>query len=240
MDNVLSMDVQALEGLGFVQEKDSGLFSVHLRFVGGCLPTHQMRTLAGIANRYAQGYVYLTSRQGVKIPHIPKENIPKIAQMLKEVGLEPVCPGNHVRGVTACLGHSCRNGKIDSQLLAKELSEQINPKHLRARKFKIAVTGCSNSCVRPRGNDLGIMGTSNGNYAIFVGGHMGISPRMGHRLPTTLTDKHDVIRLTHAAIAWFCQHAKPGERFGRTIERIGIGSLLDALNKDTFQKKQSV
>ena len=69
--------------------------------------------------------------------------------------------GAKIRAVTACKGTTCIYGNCDTQAIAEQLHhtffeawQTINLPH----KFKIAVGGCPNSCMKPSLNDFGIQG----------------------------------------------------------------------------------
>jgi dissimilatory sulfite reductase (desulfoviridin) alpha/beta subunit len=68
--------------------------------------------------------------------------------------------GSRVRTITACRGGSCRYGLIDPQALARRLHERVASRADLPHKFKIGLTGCPNSCIKPQENDLGIMGVA--------------------------------------------------------------------------------
>lgn len=66
--------------------------------------------------------------------------------------------GPRLRVVTACPGNRvCKHGQKDSQGFAKEIDEKFFGAEL-PHKFKIAVSGCPNSCTKPRENDIGFCG----------------------------------------------------------------------------------
>ena len=72
-----------------------------------------------------------------------------------------------VRPVVACKGTTCQYGLLDTY----GLSEQLHYKFYKGyrgvklpHKFKIAVGGCPNNCVKPDLNDVGIIGQRIPNY----------------------------------------------------------------------------
>ena len=80
---------------------------------------------------------------------------------LNEHGLETGGTGSLVRPVVSCKGTTCQYGLIDTF----DLSEKIHERFYKGyhgvtlpHKFKIAVGGCPNNCVKPSLNDLGIVG----------------------------------------------------------------------------------
>ena len=69
--------------------------------------------------------------------------------------------GARVRPVTACKGTTCVFGFYDTQALGKKVHDRfyVGMGDVRLpHKFKIAVGGCPNNCVKPDLNDFGIVG----------------------------------------------------------------------------------
>jgi len=92
---------------------------------------------------------------------IPFENIEPIREFLAQYGLESGGTGPKVRPVVSCKGTSCQFGLIDTFGLAEKIHQRFYKGYRQVRlphKFKIAVGGCPNSCVKPSLNDVGIVG----------------------------------------------------------------------------------
>ena len=69
--------------------------------------------------------------------------------------------GSKVRPVVACKGTTCQYGLLDSYRLSETIHERFFHGYADVKlphKFKIAVGGCPNNCVKPDLNDLGIVG----------------------------------------------------------------------------------
>ncbi len=66
-------------------------------------------------------------------------------------------------------------------------------------------------------------------YRIFVGGKFGKQPQMGYML-TEVKTPEEVIRLSRKILDWSKENTMPGERFGTTINRLG----LEKLKKDVL------
>lgn len=96
-------------------------------------------------------------------------------------------------------------------------------------KFKIAVSGCPNSCVEAAVVDFGIICLKKG-YKILVGGNAGIMPRIGDVL-VTVAAQENVLKIADAVINYFSLNGKTGERIGRLIERMG----LDEFKKEVLK-----
>lgn len=66
-------------------------------------------------------------------------------------------------------------------------------------------------------------------YAVFVGGKMGKRPRLADRLPRDVNGEENLLRTVERTIDWYAQNGERGERFGSTLDRIGLASLADCL-----------
>ena len=69
--------------------------------------------------------------------------------------------GSKVRPVVSCKGTTCQYGLCDTFGLSEKLHELFYVGYhdvVLPHKFKIAVGGCPNNCVKPNLNDLGIVG----------------------------------------------------------------------------------
>ncbi len=154
----MDVDYALLKKGGFMRQKQKNCFSLRLKVVGGHLDAKQLSVIAEVAEKYGEGYVHLTSRQGVEIPFIKLDDIDDVKTALAKGDCEPGVCGPRVRTVTACQGKAiCPSGCIDTYALAQELSERFFAKDL-PHKFKFGVTGCQNNCLKAEENDIGIKG----------------------------------------------------------------------------------
>jgi dissimilatory sulfite reductase (desulfoviridin) alpha/beta subunit len=218
-------ELRTLKAQAMMVEKGGGRFSVRLSVTGGHLDVTQLQTIAALAERFGDGCVHLTTRQGVEIPHVPLESLAPLRCALDEAGLKLAAAGRCVRGITACPGFSCPRGLIDTQGLARRLHARLGGRDGLPHKFKIALSGCPNGCTKPKENDLGIMGRGKG-FAVFVGGKMGKQPRWADLLPLEISSEDHLFRLVDAVIDWYAAQGQPSERFGATIERVGLEHLI--------------
>ena len=63
-------------------------------------------------------------------------------------------------------------------------------------------------------------------YVIFVGGKMGKRPRLGDRLPIKIRDEEHLLQIVDQVIEWYATQGQPRERFGVTLDRIGVDALV--------------
>ena len=154
----MAVDYATLKKGGFMRQKQKNNFSLRLQVVGGTLTTENLKIIAEVAEKYGDGHVHLTSRQGVEIPFIRLEDIDVVKAELAKGDCRPGVCGPRVRTVTACQGSEiCPSGNIDTYKIALELDKRYFAREL-PHKFKFGVTGCQNNCLKAEENDVGIKG----------------------------------------------------------------------------------
>ena len=155
-------EIARVKGLGFLWDKNTpDCFNGRVITRNGKMNAQELAAVAEAAEKFGNGEVTLTVRLTAEIQKVPFENIEPLRAFLKERGLETGGTGAKVRPVVSCKGTTCQYGLIDTFAL----SEQIHKKFYEGwhdvklpHKFKIAVGGCPNNCVKPDLNDLGIVG----------------------------------------------------------------------------------
>ena len=160
----MAVDYGALKKGGFMRQKQKNNFSLRLQVVGGTLTAENLKIIAEVAEKYGDGHVHLTSRQGVEIPFIKLDDIDEVKEELAKGDCHPGVCGPRVRTVTACQGSEiCPSGNIDSYKIALELDKRYFAREL-PHKFKFGVTGCQNNCLKAEENDVGIKGAQIVNW----------------------------------------------------------------------------
>lgn len=154
----MAVDYEALKKGGFMRQKQKGMFSLRLKVVGGTLTAENLKKIYEVAEKFGEGHVHLTSRQGIEIPFIKVEDVEEVKEELAKGGCIPGVCGPRVRTVTACQGNAvCPSGNIDAYKIALELDQRYYAREL-PHKFKFGVTGCQNNCLKAEENDFGIKG----------------------------------------------------------------------------------
>ena len=150
-----------LKGLGFLNNKGTDSFSARVITGNGRVTAAQHRRMAEAAERFGNGTLTYITRQTVEIPGIPYEKIGEFQSFLAEEGLMAGGTGPKVRPVVSCKGTTCQYGLLDSYALSEEIHQRFYVGYHDVKlphKFKIAVGGCPNNCVKPNLNDLGVVG----------------------------------------------------------------------------------
>lgn len=161
MSKLTPAQISHAKSLGFLRNRGTNCFSGRAITKNGVLSAEQLKNLAECAEQYGNGTVTFTTRLTVEIPGIPFEHIDNVRNHVAKQNMTIGGTGAKIRAVTACKGTTCIYGNCDTQAIAEQLHhtffeawQTINLPH----KFKIAVGGCPNSCMKPSLNDFGIQG----------------------------------------------------------------------------------
>ena len=155
-------EIKRVKGLGCLQDKRyPDVFNVRVITRNGKITTEEHKAVAEAAERFGSGEVTMTTRLTLEIQGVKHENIQPLIDFLGSHGLLTGGTGSLVRPVVACKGTTCQYGLLDSFGLSDRIHEKFYIGYhgvTLPHKFKIAVGGCPNNCVKPDLNDLGIVG----------------------------------------------------------------------------------
>ena len=158
---ITQSDIKRVKAEGFLLNRGTEEFSGRIITENGILTAQQMQVLSEAAAKYGNGKIEFTSRLTVECPGIHYDNIPAFQEAVAKGGMVTGGTGSKVRPVVSCKGTTCVFGLYDTQELAKEIHDKFYTGYhnvVLPHKFKIAVGGCPNNCVKPDLNDLGIVG----------------------------------------------------------------------------------
>ena len=155
-------EIKRVKGLGCLQDKRyDDIFNIRVITGNGHITTDEHRAIADAADKFGNGQITMTTRLSMEIQGVPYDNIEKAIAFLGEHGLMTGGTGAKVRPVVSCKGTTCQYGLIDTFALSKTIHERFYVGYhdvVLPHKFKIAVGGCPNNCVKPNLNDMGIIG----------------------------------------------------------------------------------
>lgn len=154
-------EMKRVKGLGFLQRKGTDTFNCRVITRNGKITAKESSVIAEAAEKYGNGEVALTTRLTIEIQGVPYENIDGIREFLQKEGLETGGTGNKVRPVVACKGTTCQYGLCDTFGISEEVHKRFYLDYHQVtlpHKYKIAVGGCPNNCVKPDLNDIGVIG----------------------------------------------------------------------------------
>lgn len=161
-EKISAEEIKRVKGLGCLRDKRyDDVFNVRVITGNGRITTTQARAIAEAADRFGSGMVAMTTRLTQEIQGVPYEKLDELFAFLAENGLETGGTGTLVRPVVSCKGTTCQYGLLDSYALSEQIHERFYKGYHTMKlphKFKIAVGGCPNNCVKPDLNDLGVVG----------------------------------------------------------------------------------
>lgn len=162
-ENPVSPEEEArVKALGFLKDKTTlDKFNGRVITRNGKITADEARIIAEAAELFGSGEVTMTSRLTMEIQGVSFDNIEPLREYLMQAGLETGGTGSKVRPIVSCKGTTCQYGLIDTFALSEEIHERFFHGYSGVKlphKFKIAVGGCPNNCVKPDLNDLGIIG----------------------------------------------------------------------------------
>ena len=155
-------EITRVKGLGFLRDKTTpDCFNCRVITRNGKITSEEMVAISQAAKQFGSGEVAMTTRQTIEIQKIPYQNIDKLIDFLSKYDLQTGGTGPKVRPIVSCKGTTCQYGLIDTYSLSRTIHERFYIGYHDVKlphKFKIAVGGCPNNCVKPELNDLGIIG----------------------------------------------------------------------------------
>ena len=155
-------EIKRVKGLGCLQDKRyPDVFNVRVITRNGKITAEEHRTIAEAAEKFGSGAVTMTTRLTLEIQGVKHADIQPLIDFLNEHGLSTGGTGSLVRPVVSCKGTTCQYGLIDTYGLSEKIHDKFYVGYhgvTLPHKFKIAVGGCPNNCVKPDLNDLGIVG----------------------------------------------------------------------------------
>jgi sulfite reductase (ferredoxin) len=169
-------------------------FMVRIRIPNGIVTSLQLRAIADLTRRYANGIADLTVRQNIQLHWITIESLPEVLEGLWQVGLNTTgACGDVVRNITGCpVAGVDADEIVDASPLVLEASKLLagNAEFYNLpRKFKISIAGCRSWCSYPEINDIGltavtrrIAGKPEAGFSLRVAGGLSAEPYLAARL----------------------------------------------------------
>ena len=150
-----------VKAIGFLRNKGTDNFSARIITINGKITAEQQKVIGEAAEKFGRGEVTFTSRLTIEVPGVPYDKITEFQEYIAKADLVTGGTGSKVRPVVACKGTVCHHGLTDTFAVSEELHDMFYNGYDSVKlphKFKIAVGGCPNSCMKPTTNDLSIVG----------------------------------------------------------------------------------
>ena len=183
--------------VGIHPQKQAGLSYVGANVLSGRITPGQLRVVADLSDRYADGHVRNTVMQNIVIVNVPNQHTTRVAAELSSAGL-PVRASAFARATVACTGTEfCKLALTETKGFARWLATELDERIPGFQEqLRINVTGCPNSCGQHWIADIGIEGKKikvDGKmvdaYYFCIGGSVGefasIARPVGYRCAAT-------------------------------------------------------
>ncbi len=231
LDALTPNEIAMFKWSGVYHQLQRGYFMIRLRIPGGFLTAPQLARAGELATAYGQDSLCITTRQCLQYHWIRLEDIHKILEGMKEVGIltRNAC-GDVCRNVVSCaLQGVCPHELADTQAMVMAIADDPvlrDEKRNLPRKHKISVSGCGSACGQALMNCEGwypVQRTDAGGntvtgWALTAGGGLGALPHMAS-LIFKWVPEHLVIPVTRAVVE---SHNRFGNRRVRKYARLKI------------------
>ncbi len=209
---------------GAIPQKDKGEYAIAPHIPCGFVTPDLLRKIADVSEKYNAKALKITGATRIAIVGLKEDDIDSAWE---ELGLDKgATVGLCVRSIRACPGLTCKLGKQDAVNMGLKLDEKYHAYELPG-KFKMAVSGCKLSCSESWVRDVGLIGDKDG-WNLTIGGNVGAQPRIGKQVVGNLDDNH-ALKAIENVIGYYKKNAKPNERLGKMIERVGLDPFKEAI-----------
>ncbi len=210
---------------GVIIQRDKQTYAVAPHVPCGVVTPDTLRKIADVAEKFDCAALKITSAARIAIVGLKEEDV---GAVWADLGIEPgAAVGLCVRSVKACPGTTfCKRGQQDSLGMGMKLDEKYHGMELPG-KLKMGVSGCPNQCAENAIKDISMYGTVKG-WRVLAGGCGGAKPRLAEQIAEGLTDEQ-ALDMVDKIVEYFKANAKPKERLGRTIDRLGLDALQQAV-----------
>ncbi len=225
--------------IGVHAQKQAGLFYVGAPVLVGRITAQQMKKVADLSRRYADGKtVRLTLRQNLLLLNVPEANVEKVLTGLADVGLS-INAHPARRSVVTCTGTEfCKLAITETRARSKQIIEYLEKRVRLEEPLRIHLTGCPNACAQYQIGQIGLMGCKTkvdgqivDAYDLYVGARLGQGAVFNHvvlrRVPAT-----QIARRLEQLLLGYAAQRKGAERFTDWCARAGDAAVAKLLSDD--------
>lgn len=223
--------------VGVTPQKQEGLFAVGLATLRGRVNAGQLREVAQIAEKYANGHLRATTLQNIVVLNVPEANVQAVREAAARIDL-PSDENNYFRrGAIACTGiQFCKVAVAETKDRNAEIVEYLQQALPEWNEpISINMSGCPNSCTRYQIADIGLLGSlvrSDGSptaekeevYQVYLGGRLGKGMRLGHHLNRRVPSP-EVKYYVERILRRYLQERQPEDRFTDYVHRYSLEEL---------------
>jgi len=237
---------------GVYGQRQTGSQMIRIKIPFGKLTTSQLRAIAEVSEKYANGNSHITTRQNIQYHYVKLSEAPKVWDELSKAGLtlREAC-GNTVRNITAsAIAGIDPEEPFDVSPYSQVVYEYFirNPicQEL-GRKVKIAFSSNQADSAFTYFNDIGFIPKLGNNekrgFQVVIGGGLGAQSIVAKTVYDFL-EENKIIPFIEAVLRVFDRY---GERSNRNkarlkylVKRIGIEAFINLINEEIKANKNKV
>jgi len=243
--------------IGLYTQKQDGYFMLRTKVPCGTLTAEQARTFGEIATEFAttpeshggatqnpefgDGYLDITTRQGLQLHWIEIEDMPEIWDRYEEVGVTTIqASGNTLRNVVVCPATGFGEESLPVDSLGESIANRFEGDRELAnlpRKLKVSLSGCDENCARAEIQDIGFLPAEKDGtvgFHVKVGGGLSDGPRAASDLGIFLT-QDQVVGFTVAVAELFADYGSyldtAVNRLKFIVEELGVEQFKEQLDE---------
>ncbi len=228
---------------GIYGQRQAGVQMIRIKLPLGRLTTHQLRTIADVADEYASKNLHATTRQDIQLHFVSLDRTPELWARLEKdnITLREAC-GNTVRNITASdLAGIDPKEPFDVSPYAYEMFQYFlrNPIcQEMGRKFKISFSSSDEDTAFSFIHDLGfIPKLQNGKrgFKVMIGGGLGANPYLA--LPAfEFLEEEQLIPFSEAVLRVFDRYGERNRRMKARlkflIDELGLSAFLELVEQE--------
>lgn len=232
---------------GIHPQRQEGLYRVEFWVPLGEMKAIQLRAVAELSRKFADGKAYHTTRQNFEFHWVKLEDIEALLEAMGRVGFHPE-NSESILNVVACPGTSFCSLAVTSsqgaaQVLMKQMSALSCEKDPELRNLRINISGCPNSCAKHQIADIGFSGGMTEmdgirryGYQLYVGGKFNGEVRGGFPIKKGIPDDL-VFPVAETILGLFKELKQAQENFPDFVDRMGSEALSTLLDKRLAVKR---
>jgi sulfite reductase (NADPH) hemoprotein beta-component len=215
------------------------IVTVSLKPIGGVpgdATSAQMRMLADASEKFGFGELRVSHEQNIILPHVKKDDLFALWQMLDAAGLATANAGL-LTDIISCPGLDyCALATARSIPIAQAISRRFSDPERQRRigKLGIKISGCINACGHHHIGAIGILGLEKKgqeSYQITLGGDPSLSAAIGELLGPGVTADQVPDVIEHI-VDFYLAERQGDERFIDTWRRLGHARFKDVLRRE--------
>jgi NAD(P)H-nitrite reductase large subunit len=211
-----------------VPQKQADRFTIPALVPMGELMLDGARALADAAERFGNGFIYLTTDQNAELHDVRGADVAAAIAAIEDVALRTAGRGG-ISDVVSCVGlEYCPLAVAHSMTMGEEIAQAFARlrEDPRYADFRVHVSGCPHSCAKHQVADIGLAGAMteiDGKrveaYVFNLGGNA--RARQLGAVYSKKVPRTRVVHVIEALLSEYEEHAAPGERFSQTLARVG-------------------